>query len=328
MDILALLRYNESMEYKRIQIKLIHPILILLLIVSLILISLKNNSFATDAQISENTPTTEFEQNHNSIDIIQILSNNAHTIQRKEVFLKEHLIEYSTAYRENALLPKGERIILQEGKNGLEEVYVIRTFEDNVLISEDIISNRIIERSTTEVIELGSSEFLSKYNIHLGDLMYAKEGTILKESPDNTSTSLCTVSKYAEVKLLSFSEKWCQVEFEGKTGYIPVNSLTSAFVDPEAAYENRKNKILSKLNFNMRLNEPSGLILSDFKKLILNEPKDINKIFENNIEIFYFIEKKYNINGVFLLAVGIHESGWGTSLIAANKNNLFGFRCL
>ena len=35
--------------------------------------------------------------------------------------------------------------------------------------------------------------------------------------------------------------------------------------------------------------------------------------------------KKYNINGIFIAAIGIHESGWGTSKIAADKNNLFGY---
>ena len=61
-----------------------------------------------------------------------------------------------------------------------------------------------------------------------------------------------------------------------------------------------------------------------FKK-ILNDSKDKNKIFTNNAEYFYYIEKQYNINGVFVAAVGIHESAWGTSKIALQKNNLFGY---
>ena len=36
-------------------------------------------------------------------------------------------------------------------------------------------------------------------------------------------------------------------------------------------------------------------------------------------------EKEYSVNAFFLAALSIHESGWGTSNIAQQKNNLFGF---
>ena len=85
-----------------------------------------------------------------------------------------------------------------------------------------------------------------------------------------------------------------------------------------------KQQILSELNINMNLNKPSGLTLEQFKK-VLSDEKDINKIFSQNAEYFYYIEKQYNINGIFVAAVGIHESNWGTSQIALQKNNLFGY---
>ena len=40
---------------------------------------------------------------------------------------------------------------------------------------------------------------------------------------------------------------------------------------------------------------------------------------------FYYAEKQYKINGVFLASIAIHESNWGTSSIAVNKRNLFGY---
>ena len=75
----------------------------------------------------------------------------------------------------------------------------------------------------------------------------------------------------------------------------------------------------------MELNKPSGLIKDDFIKILSNNSQDVNKIFENNAELFYEIEQKYNVNGVLLAAMGIHESGWGTSKIANDKKNLFGY---
>lgn len=80
----------------------------------------------------------------------------------------------------------------------------------------------------------------------------------------------------------------------------------------------------SGLGFNIALNKPSGLSLEQFKT-ILTDNKDVNKIFVNNAEYFYCIEEQYNINGIFVAAMGIHESGWGTSRLAQNKYNLFGY---
>lgn len=80
----------------------------------------------------------------------------------------------------------------------------------------------------------------------------------------------------------------------------------------------------SNLSFQIPLNKPSGFSLEQFKK-VLTDDKDKNKIFENNAQYFYYIEKEYNINGIFVAAVGIHESAWGTSKIATKKYNLFGY---
>ena len=86
-----------------------------------------------------------------------------------------------------------------------------------------------------------------------------------------------------------------------------------------------KQQLIRSLSFNMKLNKPSGLSLEQFKKIFANETKDKNNIFKDNAQYFYYAEKQYNINGVFLAAVAIHESGWGGSSIASNKNNLFGY---
>ncbi|RAZ80745.1 S-layer homology domain-containing protein [Planococcus halotolerans] len=40
---------------------------------------------------------------------------------------------------------------------------------------------------------------------------------------------------------------------------------------------------------------------------------------------FKQIEETYKVNALYLLAHAIHESGWGTSKIAQDKNNLFGY---
>lgn len=94
---------------------------------------------------------------------------------------------------------------------------------------------------------------------------------------------------------------------------------TKEYVEPPKAVVSN-----SKININMALNKPSGLTLDQFKK-ILTDSKDVNKVFQNNAQYFYYIEKEYNINGVFVASVGIHESAWGTSKLSQSKHNLFGY---
>ncbi len=70
----------------------------------------------------------------------------------------------------------------------------------------------------------------------------------------------------------------------------------------------------------MELNKVSGLTLNDYKKKYLLVCQMI-LIKYSKIIIKYFIiwKKKYNINGLFLASMAIHESGWGTSQIANDK---------
>ena len=53
---------------------------------------------------------------------------------------------------------------------------------------------------------------------------------------------------------------------------------------------------------------------------------DKNNVFKENAEYFYYAEQQYDVNGIFIAAVAIHESGWGTSSISLSKKNLFGYQ--
>ena len=121
------------------------------------------------------------------------------------------------------------------------------------------------------------------------------------------------------------NEDWCKVSYDGIEGYLSTKNLTSATATPSMPEKNRITKIIVKLDKDMPLNQSSGLTLADYKKIFTGLPNDKNKIFENNYETFYNIDKKYKINGIFLAALGIHESAWGTSQIANDKKNLFGY---
>ena len=124
---------------------------------------------------------------------------------------------------------------------------------------------------------------------------------------------------------------WLYISSNESNGYIPANCITN--INPNGTNVDFTNDIntytkdvlISKLNFNMNLNNPSGFSLEQFKKVLGRQAADKNNVFNENAEYFYYAEKQYNINGIFLAAVGIHESAWGTSRISLDKKNLFGY---
>ena len=125
------------------------------------------------------------------------------------------------------------------------------------------------------------------------------------------------------MQVLEVNGDWYKISINGQVGWVKSENVTSVNPNP-APTTGTNNNSITKCNFNMALNKPSGLTIEQFKK-ILNDSKDVNNIFIENAEYFYYIEQQYNINGVFVAAIGIHESAWGTSKISKNKKNLFGY---
>lgn len=75
-----------------------------------------------------------------------------------------------------------------------------------------------------------------------------------------------------------------------------------------------------------RLDKPSGMTLEQMEHLIDQfELIGIkNSRFKGTAKDLLIAERKYNVNALFVLSIGIHESYYGTSALARNKNNLFG----
>lgn len=282
--------------------------------------------FATNTGEQEESKIVgEYEQNDNAINVEKVISDNISVVTSKELVTEEREIEYKVVYQENDLLQKDEQVIIQEGVNGKEEVTAIKRYENNEFVDENILNRTTLQEAVEQIVQVGTSEFLQKYNVHIGDKMYLLNQYDLKQEATNKSVTLCTIPQNLDVKLLDISGNWCKVAYDTYEGYIKSDELTSETVNPEIAEKCRIFRIKQTLSIDMELNKPSGLTLEDFKKILSDNSSDKNKIFENNAEIFYNVEQKYNINGVFLAAVGIHESGWGNSTIAETKKNLFGY---
>lgn len=268
--------------------------------------------------------------NAKKIDIDEILANNANENKKEEYVVEEAVLEYITKYQSNESLPKGVIQVVQEGQEGKQQVTIKKTYINGELTSEEQVNSKIVKASINKIVEVGAGKYTSSHKIKVGDTLYITSDRLaVMIEPNEQAEKMTTLSKGNEIKLLEQGDFWYKIAFGNTIGY--VKSENTTYIDPNSEYteekyasEKSKAELMNTLSFNMALNKPSGLSLKQFKK-ILSDSKDTNKIFENNAEYFYYIEKQYKINGVFVAAIGIHESSWGTSKIAKEKNNLFGY---
>ena len=271
------------------------------------------------------------------IDIDSYIENNSKEGVKEEYTVEEVELEFITKYKNNASLPKGTLQVTQEGRKGKQQITTKKTYENDQLIGEEQVSAKITKAAVNKIVEVGTgSGRASNYEVKVGDTVYVTSDRLsVMVEPSEQSQKIATLSQNDELKVLELQGEWYRIRSGSTVGYVKKEATTYRNYAQEEAENNSSNintstsqksksELLSTLSFGMALNKPSGLTLEQFKT-ILSDSKDKNKIFEQNAEYFYYIEKQYNINGVFVAAVGIHESAWGTSKIAQEKYNLFGY---
>ena len=314
--------------------------LCLFFIILLYSIIFYNLYFSKEVFASDNTERNEEKvriSNASEINIEEIIDKNTNNGRKEEISVHEETLEYRTKYRTNNKLPKGMVQVVQEGREGKQEITTQTVYEKEQLIEEIQMSSKIKKASVNKIVEVGNGKKIASYNVKIGDKVYVTSDRLsVMSEPSENATKVATLAKNDELKVLEINGQWYKIICDSHRGYVKKECTT--YLNPnEKEVQNDKNAPsnqgnstsgssgnIEKLSFDMKLNKPSGLSLEQFKK-ILTDDKDKNKIFENNAEYFYYIEKQYNINGVFVAAVAIHESGWGTSKIALQKKNLFGY---
>ena len=308
------------------QAKVIHINMVFILLVFVILFCIiaffKNYILAvnTNSDIEE---IRVFEENQNAINILKVMIEN--NDENKKLVNEQRQIDFETLYEENPNLPKDEEQIKQEGINGKVKVVALQEYRSEEMINEEILESEVLDGAIPKIIYKGTSEFLSKYSVHIGDTMYLMEIADLKESDNKESNTILSINRYLKVNIEEVKNDWIKVKYLDKEGFIEADKITSEAVTPMITEKNRIANLKESLKFDMELNKVSGLTLIDYKTIFTGISSDKNNIFSANAEIFYNIEQKYKINGIFVAAIGIHESAWGTSTIAKDKNNLFGF---
>ncbi len=292
----------------------------------------KNKVYAkeTNNEPADNITISKAEQ----VNLEDIINNNFSENQKEEYFVEEAELEYITKYTTNPDLPKGMIQVVQEGREGSQEITKKRVYENDQVMSEEQVSAKVTKAAINKVVEIGGGAYKSNYKVKVGDTVYVTSDRLsVYVEPNENSEKIATLEKQNELKVIEIQNDWYKITSSYTVGYVRAESTT--YINSNTKYEkytaNDENskgtsnsQVKTPLSFDMPLNKPSGLTLEEFKK-VLTDSKDKNKIFQDNAQYFYYIEKQYNINGIFVAAVGIHESSWGTSKIANEKNNLFGY---
>jgi len=274
----------------------------------------------------------EIQKNFNPINLKKVLQENTNHNIKEEMSYEEIDIEYTTQYIDNEDLPSGTIHVSQIGIDGKQNVITIKRYEDENLISEQIVAKNITKAEINKVVEIGTGRGKNNYELKVGDIVYSTPSSLpIMSDQSNSSEKLYTISKGTEVNVLEiFENGWSYIIAEDRNGYVlseglsNINPLEIKNIETNGK-ELSKSELLAKLNENMDVGIPSGFSLEQFRKILQYNEADKNNIFTDNADYFYYAEQEYGINGVFLASIAIHESGWGTSSIATNKKNLFGY---
>ncbi|MBR3132474.1 MAG: G5 domain-containing protein [Clostridia bacterium] len=325
-------------DVRRVRLIVYSILLVILIILSVICFRSFKTTEATDVSDSvqekkeEEPKALSMEENQSVLDISSILKNNTKSPLKSSLITEEIDLDYITEYKDNPELPQGTMQVIQEGRDGLQEIIIVKKFEGEEFISEERISSKVTKNAVNKVVQIGTGSGVNNYNPKVGDSVYVTSDSVsVRKATNKKADILVTINKNEKVNIIEIENDWFKIKYNNYVGYAPANCFTN--LNPNAidldnlaeGTEYSREDLISTLDFNMELNKPSGLTLAQFKKILSGNSGDTQGVLENNAEYFYYIERQYNINGVYIAAMAIHEGGWGTSKIANDKKNLFGY---
>lgn len=306
---------------------IIFPIIICLIIIITTGKSKSNFDVQNDTQI--NKKNNESTETYKNIDFLKIVNESTASTKKQELRVEKQDIDFKTYYTENDTLLKGTSRIVQEGKEGTKQTITKITYEGNNVILEDTVYENVIKKAKSQIIEIGTKEKQNNSTKAKNTIMYVNIDTLnIRKEPKVSSEKIGILNKNDKVTVIEVQDLWTKIKTKKLEGWVLTENLKDDMVfdnySNTSSYKSN-NELLKQLNFNMNLYQPSGLTYEQFKKVLSGNKQDVNKIIESNAEYFYYAEQQYKINGIFLAAVAIHESGWGTSKISLDKKNLFGY---
>ncbi len=324
---------------KNIIIVIISIIIAIALALAIIFAINKNNNKKTVQSETENTyPTEEIlkeirqsvaETPLKDYNLETIINNNEKEKITEKIEKKEADIEFTTQYRDNSSLAKGKIQTIQEGQDGKQNEIVRSTYKNGVLVATQPISVEVKKVAKDKIVEVGTGAYSANYVPIAGDKLKPIENEIdLKTDANQESNTIKKLAKTDTVVIKEAKNDWYNVKIDNQTGWVPKSKME--YVNEAENADGgmpvyTKEQLTQNFGISMLLNRRSGLTLEQFKQILANDPNDKQNVFKNIYQYFYFVEQQYNINGLFVAAIAVHESGWGTSALSLRTKNLFGY---
>ena len=324
---------------KKIIILIISIIIAIALALAIIFaINNKNNKQVKQSDSEITYPTEEIlkevrqsmtENMSKNYNIEAIISNNEKEKITEKIEKKESDIEFTTQYRENSSLAKGKIQTIQEGQDGKQNEIVRSTYKNGTLVATQPISVEVKKVARDKIVEVGTGAYSANYVPIAGDKLKAIENdTELKKDANEQSNTIKKLAKTDTVIIKEAKNDWYNVKIDNQTGWVPKSKMEyindSENVDGGMPVYN-KEQLTQNFGISMLLNKRSGLTLEQFRQILANDPNDKQNVFKNIYQYFYYVEQQYNVNGLFVAAIAVHESGWGTSALSLRTKNLFGY---
>lgn len=293
-----------------------------------------NAASITIEHISKTNEKITMEENKNKIDIEEIIKENTSAINKKTLNVDEVDLDYKTEYIQNPDLPTGTIQVTQEGIDGKQMMVIVKSYEGNEFVGEERIQGEVTQEAINKIVQIGVGEGVNNYTPKEGDSVYATPEIVkIRESASRKSSEICEIKKNEKAVIMKVvNNNWIKIQYSTYIGFADSSCFTN--INPNGptpsqnftdGIEYSKEELLASLDFNMDLTKPSGLTLEQFKKVLSGDSNDKQNVLASNAEYFYYAEKQYGINGIYLASMAIHEGGWGTSKIANDKKNLFGY---
>lgn len=164
-----ILKNKENSQFSNSNIFIFITMILCIVFIIAFIIFFSKSIFATSQVYNEELEIeklnlSDAEENLNIFNLEEIIKNIPNQKIEKELIVEKRVLEYTTIYKENSELPKGVMQVIQEGRDGEEEVITLKIYENQELKEEKQVKENLIKASINKIVEIGTSS--KKYNMN------------------------------------------------------------------------------------------------------------------------------------------------------------------
>jgi len=175
-------------------------ILYLFFIIYIILISIaKQTSYASSTAIVEEPKQVILRYDENIIQIPNpkdMIQETVDVTRKEELSVEVMDLEYLTEYQNNPDLPRGTLQVMQNGVVGEQEIITKKIYEDDILVSEEQVGNKVTKSALNKIVVIGTGPYRVVTEANVGDNVYVTSTMLsIYLEPTEQSQKIITLYK-------------------------------------------------------------------------------------------------------------------------------------